>query len=116
MKTTELGRKGEAIAVQFLRQKDWQILVQNYRYRRSEIDIIAQDQKTTVFVEVKYRKSNRFGNPEEAVNKQKQQQIIQGATHFILTEHILNDIRFDIISILKYENKYQIQHFEDAFH
>lgn len=116
MKTTEIGKKGEVIAVRYLQKKGWQILAQNYRYRRSEIDIIAQDNETTVFVEVKFRQSNAFGNPEDAVNETKQTQIIKGANHFILENDILNDIRFDIISILKVGNEYQITHFKDAFY
>jgi len=116
LKATDIGKRAESLAVQFLKDKNWQIIAQNYRYRRTEIDIIAQDQNTTVFLEVKYRRSDKFGNPEEAVNIQKQNRIIACANHFIFKNNIENDIRFDIVAILKTSNKYEIEHFEDAFY
>ncbi len=116
LKTTEIGKRAESLAVQFLKGKNWQIIAQNYRHRQTEIDIIAQEQNTIVFVEVKYRKSSAFGHPEEAVNIQKQNRIITCATHFILHNNIENDIRFDIVAILKTSTKYEIEHFEDAFY
>lgn len=116
MNTTEIGRHAENIAVDFLMKKGWKILTQNYRYRRSEVDIIAQSQDIIVFVEVKYRASDAFGNPEDAVDERKQNQIIQGANHYVYTQNISSNIRFDIISIQQMMNEYQITHFEDAFY
>ena len=70
-KTTEIGKKGEILAKDFLIAKNYTILFMNWRYKHSEIDIIAQDGKMIVFVEVKSRKNNQYGNPEEFVTKHK---------------------------------------------
>ena len=70
-KTTEIGKKGEILAKDFLIAKNYTILFMNWRNKHSEIDIIAQDGKMIVFVEVKSRKNNQYGNPEEFVTKHK---------------------------------------------
>lgn len=108
---TELGKIGEHKASIYLQNKGYQILNQNYRYKRDEIDLIAQYKELLIFVEVKSRKNNFFGNPEEAVNNTKAQNVIRAAQHYIQTIDWQNDIRFDIISITGDE----ILHFEDAF-
>jgi putative endonuclease len=109
---TALGRIGEEAAVKFLREKGYQILVQNYRYRKDEIDIIAKHGKLLVFVEVKARKNNYYGYPEEFVNKAKASNIIRAAQNYIVTKNWVSGIRFDIIAITGEE----LVHFEDAFY
>ena len=77
-KRKELGQKGEETAALYLRRKGYKIIEQNYRYSRlGEIDLIAQEGKDLVFVEVKTRSSLSFAEPEEAVNYQKQKRIIK---------------------------------------
>lgn len=113
----DLGKLGEKIALHFLEDNKYKVIAKNYRLFRGEIDIIAYDQKTLVFVEVKTRRSTNYGFPEESVMSSKQQQIRKIA-HGFLTKNNLQDVecRFDVIS-LSFDEKeeYSIRHIKDAF-
>lgn len=106
------GVQGEARAELFLREKGYLILERNFRCRFGEIDLIAEDRETLVFIEVKYRRNGMMGLPEEAVTLHKQQKICQCAL-FYLASHPSSgrSIRFDVIAILGEK----ITHFEHAF-
>jgi putative endonuclease len=106
------GQKAEKKAALFLQEKGYEILERNYRYKRSEIDIIARKENTLVFVEVKYRSKNSYGNPEASVDEKKETQVLNGAENYIFEKDWNGEIRFDIISIL---SSHVIEHFEDAF-
>ncbi len=113
MKTkAESGREGELKAVEFLKQKGWKIVATNYRYKRGELDIIGIDKEVLVFVEVKFRKNNQFGFPEEFVGEHKIGMVRQTAMDYILKENWQQDIRFDIVAIT---GEGIPEHFEDAF-
>ena len=114
-KNKEIGRKGESIAAEYLIGKGYTIIEKNYVYRRREIDIIAKIKNTLVFIEVKTRQSNSFGYPEESVNNQKIQHILDCADHYIYQMQWKGNIRFDIISIL-FKPDFSIEHIEDAFY
>lgn len=116
MNTREKGSRGEQDAARFLRDSGYDILETNWHYRRKEIDIIASDGTFIVFVEVKTRKNNDFGEPEEAVNTKKQKIIIHAANAYITRNKIDLEARFDIISILYEGNKPRIHHIIDAFY
>ena len=111
----KVGKEGEKLAANYLIENGFEVIKKNYRYSRFEIDIIAKKEKTLVFVEVKTRATNYFGEPEEAVSEKQAKQIIEAAENFILETSWEGDIRFDIISVLKRGN-IQITHFEDAFY
>ena len=112
MNKRELGAEGEARARAYLLGKGAKILEMNYRRPTGEIDIIARQGRTLMFVEVKRRSSLRFGRPSEAVNRQKQAHILRTAQLY-LQEKRLEDapVRFDIIEVLPDE----IRHIENAF-
>lgn len=114
-KNKEIGKKGESIAADYLIQKGYTLLERNYRYRRFEIDIIAQIKNTIVFIEVKTRQSLNYGYPEEAIDNRKIDHILDCADHFINQNQWIGNIRFDIISIL-FEPEFSIEHIEDAFY
>ncbi|PIV39040.1 MAG: YraN family protein [Candidatus Omnitrophica bacterium CG02_land_8_20_14_3_00__42_8] len=101
-KRKELGQKGEETAALYLRRKGYKIIEQNYRYSRlGEIDLIAQEGKDLVFVEVKTRSSLSFAEPEEAVNYQKQKRIIKLAQGYLLNQKLDQvSCRFDVVSII----------------
>jgi putative endonuclease len=105
------GKEAEDLATQFLVNLGYEILVRNYRYQRGEIDIIAKIADTIVFVEVKSRKNEDFGFPEEAVTPKKQDLIHTTAENYLLENDLQNDIRFDIIAIVNQE----VTHLIDAF-
>ena len=106
------GKEGEEKAVLYLKQKGWEILVQNYRYKRGELDIVGLDKGVLVFVEVKFRKNNNFGYPEDFVGDHKIAMVRKTAMNYLRVKNWQKDIRFDIISITGNESP---EHFEDAF-
>lgn len=111
-----IGDKGEAIAVDFLDRKGYQILETNWRFSRAEIDIIAFDGEILVFVEVKTRSYDYYGKPEEFVTLKKEKLMADAATVYMDKINHDWEIRFDIISILLPKNKTPIiEHFKDAF-
>lgn len=109
------GQKGEDLATQFLEKQGYRIIARNFRYRRAEIDIIAQKEKLLIFVEVKARSSHTFGYPEDFVDEKKAELIISAADYYIDTINWDGNIRFDIVSIML-KPQVNIRHFEDAFY
>lgn len=112
----ELGQRGELIAQTFLKDKGYKILQTNWRNRKLEIDIIAMDGETLVFIEVKTRQTLLFGEPEDAVDYRKRRSIIRAANAYVLKNGFKNDARFDIISIIIEKDASVINHFTDAFY
>ncbi len=107
-----IGLQGEILAKQYLLDKRYKILEQNFKTKIGEIDIIAQDNDVIVFVEVKDRQTKRFGMPREAITPYKQNKIRTVATQFLLAKHLTNSkVRFDCIEILADT----ITHIENAF-
>ncbi|MCM8766381.1 MAG: YraN family protein [Candidatus Omnitrophica bacterium] len=104
------------MAVDFLRGKGLRILARNYRFKKKEIDIIAEDKGTICFVEVKTRTSKGFGYPEEAVTEEKKKNLVTLAINYIkkfgLTGH---NVRFDVISILWERKKPVLNYIKNAF-
>ena len=113
----KLGTTGEVIAADYLQKEGFRILAKNFRYKKAEIDLIAQKDKLLIFVEIKTRSSDKFGFPEEFVSNRKIELFLMAAEEFILQKDWMHDIRFDIISISASGNgNFNIHHIEDAFH
>ena len=108
----ELGQLGEKLAKRFLKERDYQIICQNFRTKQGEIDIIAKDNDNTiVFVEVKTRTSLEYGNPSEAVDRTKIEHMLKTAKYFLYTTKIKNtNIRFDVIEVFIYKGRYKVNH------
>ena len=106
------GTLGEAAACQALQKAGIAVLERNYRRPTGEIDVVAREGKTIVFVEVKARSSMKYGRPAEAVNRAKQLRIVRTAMCY-LSEHDLSDapVRFDVVEILPDE----VRHLRAAF-
>lgn len=98
MKTKEIGNFGEDAACKFLQQSGMNIIKRNFYCRSGEIDIIAKDGGTIVFVEVKTRKSAEFGTPGEFVNYRKQEKIISTALFYLGNND--TDMRFDVVEVM----------------
>ncbi len=111
-----LGKKGEKLAVDFLVEKGYDILEKNYRYLKSEIDIIAQKQDTIVVVEVKTRSTPEFGNPQDFVKPKQIQSLVKAIDHYIASNDLDVEVRFDIIAIIKNKLGVKVEHLEDAFY
>ncbi len=108
----QIGSKYEEVAVAYLERKGYKIVTCNYRCKLGEIDIIAVYENMWIFVEVKYRRNRKTGDPLEAVTWKKQHRISQCANYYLLT-HRLGQVavRFDVIGIMG-DN---VTHVENAF-
>jgi len=115
-KQQKFGEKSENLAAWYLRENGYKIIEQNYRNRIGEIDIIAQDKKTIVFVEVKSRRSIRYGSPKWAVTPQKQRKISMVALYYLkATKQINAKARFDVVAITSNRDVPQIEIVKNAF-
>ncbi|MBY0426000.1 MAG: YraN family protein, partial [Cytophagales bacterium] len=90
---TKKGKKGEDLAVRFLTTRGYEMLERNYRFGRSEIDIIARLGEMVVFVEVKFRKSDLYGHPEESISDKKIDQIKLASDQYVFQKNWHGPIR-----------------------
>ncbi|RLD91483.1 MAG: hypothetical protein DRJ09_01045 [Bacteroidetes bacterium] len=114
-KHIEMGKKGEALAVQHLKSKGYEILETNWRSIHKEIDVIAIDNGELVIVEVKTRSTDYFGYPEEAVDAKKQKLLISAAQDYVDKTDWEGGVRYDIVSIVLTNQSHTINHIIDAF-
>jgi putative endonuclease len=111
-----LGRWGEEQAVAYLRRKGLKIVERNLRTPLGEIDIIARQGRTLIFVEVKTRRSLAYGTPQEAVGPVKQRQILRAAQWYLADIGASGaQVRFDVVAILARGEEPGIEHIADAF-
>lgn len=110
-----LGSRGEAAALNFLKLRGMDILHTNWRAGKREIDIVAKDGKHLVFCEVKTRKDNRFGYPEESIDMAKQNNLYEAAREYLHQFPHNESIRFDVVSVLLNSYCTQIYYCPDAF-
>src|SRR5271154_1723459 len=95
-----LGKRGEDLACRELEHRGYAIVARRYRRRGGELDIIARDGETIVFVEVKTREDHAFGDASEAVTPWKQRRMTHLATEFLARHHLVDrPCRFDVVSI-----------------
>ena len=113
------GAWGEALAAEYLRKKRYKIVASGYHCRFGEIDLIAENKKFIVFVEVKLRKSGTFAQAMEYVDKRKQDKLRVTASMYLSQNPTTLQPRFDVIEIYAPEGtataKPEIRHMEDAF-
>ena len=116
MEKKALGKKGEEVALRFLKKKGYRIIEKNYVCKLGEMDIIAKEKDTLVFVEVKTRTTTEFGPPQLAVHSSKQRQLSKVALNY-LKEKRLEDVkaRFDVVAILLGQKGEEIELIRDAF-
>ena len=112
MNNREHGIDGENIAVEYLKKQGYVILERNYSVKVGEIDIIAKDKDTIVFVEVKSRENTKFGRPIESITPQKVHHIIRTAQWYLSAKRKHNSpCRFDVVEVLRGE----VTHVKNAF-
>ena len=111
----ELGKTGEAAALEFLKEKGYKIRHLNWRRGHLELDIVAETSDELVFVEVKTRTGD-WELPADSVNNAKIRNIISAADCYIKYFDIDLPARFDIISVMGKEPNFEIEHIEDAFY
>lgn len=111
-----IGQFGERIAERHLLRSGYWIVERNYRGSRGELDLVAVDDKTVVFVEVKTRSSDQGSAAVEAVDEHKQRQIATAASEFVAFHDLKNvSKRFDVITIAWDDRRPVLRHFKDAF-
>ena len=112
----QFGKKGESLAVAHLKKHGYRIIVQNYRTGLGEIDIIAKDKGILVFIEVKARRSFRFGNPKAAITPQKQRKISMVALSYLkATKQESVKARFDVVAVSAEDDTPDIEIVKNAF-
>ncbi|MBN8576473.1 MAG: YraN family protein [Cyclobacteriaceae bacterium] len=110
------GKEAEDLAAAFLVKQGYEIVQRNYRYKRSEIDLIVRKAGWLIFVEVKMRSSVAFGYPEEFVDYQKAKNIVTGAEQYTYDNKYNGNVRYDVVAITIRNGTPDIRHFEDAFY
>ncbi|MCB9284810.1 MAG: YraN family protein [Lewinellaceae bacterium] len=112
----ETGKRGEDLATDWLRKNEYEILEKNWRYSRAEVDIIARKNGTLIFLEVKTRRTEKFGHPAAFVTPRKRRFLADAAQEYMRQTGHDWAFRFDIISVLLVPGYLpKIEHFPDAF-
>jgi len=115
-KQQEIGKQGEQLAQNHLLQLGYKIVKTNYQYGHLELDIIARDGEELVIVEVKSRSGLRYEHPSEAVTNHKIKRIVEAAEGFIQDTDWQGDTRFDIVTVIFFDQNFELEHFKDAFY
>lgn len=111
----QIGRSGEDIAADYLKQKGYTILERNFNCWQGEIDIIALDKNEIVFIEVKTRRNIKFGYAVEAVNSQKIRHLWKAVEFYVYSHNLQNEfIRIDVIEIYLNGKSIKINHIKKA--
>ncbi len=111
-----LGKAGEDAAVAYLEKNDYAIRHRNWRRGHLEIDIVAIKNNEIIFIEVKTRKDNDYGEPFEAVDAKKATRLMRAADTYIKLYELDQSIRFDILSVTGDGTNFEIEHIEEAFY
>ena len=111
----ETGKKGEMLALEYLRKKGWKVLERNWRSGHREIDIIAEAGGELIIVEVKVRKHIGNERIEEHIPRAKQQNLVQAAGAYLAYAKLDIAVRFDILLLEGDKGCYRIEHLENAF-
>lgn len=115
-KAQEVGKRGESLAANYLKNLGYSIIATNWRYSHYEIDLIAKDGNMLVVVEVKSRTSDQFSHPEDSVDKKKRGKLVKAAEAYIFNNNYIGELRFDILSIVFGQAEPKILHIKDAFY
>ncbi|NAS10682.1 YraN family protein [Poritiphilus flavus] len=115
-KHNTIGKMGEDLAVKHLKDRGYRIICRNYRYRKAETDIIARKNDILSIVEVKSRSADFLEDISGAVNAKKIKLLVMAADHFVNSEALNVEVRFDIITIRELQGTYQLEHIQNAFY
>lgn len=111
----DLGKLGEELAVEYLQKDNYLILQTNWVFQKAEIDILAQKGNVLAVVEVKTRSSLDFGLPQDFVKPKKIQLLVKAVNEYIVQNDLDVEVRFDIVSVFKNKDVFEIEHLQDAF-
>lgn len=108
--TVSVGEEMERLAESFLMRQGLRLVARNHRCRFGEIDLILRDAAILVFVEVRFRRSTRFGSPAETVDNRKQRRLIAAASHYLHSHPSVLPCRFDVVAISGQNQIHWIKH------
>lgn len=111
-----LGKAGENLAADYLTANGYCIRHRNWRAGRHELDIVAEKDGTLVVVEVKSRRSDAYGSPDEAVDERKVRSIVAATDAYLQAFGMDVPVRFDVIAVVGSVTEHRIDHIEDAFY
>ena len=112
----ELGKAGEKEACEFLKANGYEVLATNWKNQRAEADIIAKKNDLLLIIEVKTRSTDYFGEPGEAVGKQKQRMMVKAAEAYLEINNLDIEVRYDIIAVIMNEKTKKLVYIEEAFY
>lgn len=112
----EIGTTAEEIAQQHILKLGYRILDTNWQYGHLELDIVALENDQLVVVEVKSRNGIRYEHPSEAITNTKIKRIVDAAEAYIFKKDLNLDTRFDVITIIFFGERFELEHFKDAFY
>ncbi len=110
-----LGREGEDIAAKYLEQKGYAVLDRDWHCGHKDLDLVVTKDNTIVFVEVKTRTGNEWGDPQDFITDRKIRRIVNSADAYLRFNQVDMDVRFDVISIVAEGGEYKVEHIEQAF-
>ncbi|MBW9199256.1 YraN family protein [Bacteroides sp. ET225] len=111
----ELGKEGETAAVSFLQQKGYLIRHTDWHDGKKDLDIVAEKDHTLIVIEVKTRRNDKYGQPQEAVTDRKIRHIVSSTDSYLNRFEIDLPVRFDIITLIGERPPFDIEHIENAF-
>lgn len=112
----ELGQTGEDLAAAYLKKSGYRILARNWKSGRLEVDLIAENNNYLVFIEVKTRSADFKVHPADSISREKQRSLILAADNYIKWNNSEKECRFDIVTVIRDRNNYEIDHIENAFY
>jgi putative endonuclease len=117
LNSVKIGKHYETIIGIYLKEEQYEIIAENYRYRHLEIDLIGVKEKTLIFFEVKYRKLNANINPYTAITKKKQRNIMTCARAFLKTHLEFSEYfcQYDVVFVIDNGGAKEIKHIKQAF-
>ena len=115
-KRNETGKDGESVARAFLEKQGYRITHTNWHWHHYELDIVAVKDTWLIVVEVKTRSEDYLLSPEEAVDNKKIRRIVAAADAYVRYFNLEMPVRFDIITLVKGKEGFQIEHIDDAFY
>jgi putative endonuclease len=111
-----LGEQGEELAAGHLVEKGYKILHRNWKSGKMELDIVAENKESVVFVEVKTRSEKFLAEPQNTISREKQRFMLYAAENYIKRYNINKDSRFDVITIISNGKSITVEHLENAFY
>lgn len=103
------GEQAEHIACQYLIKQGLTFIDKNFHCPQGELDLIMRDEQTLVIIEVRLRRSNKYGGAVESITQKKQSRIIMATQQYLYDNQIQSAVRFDVIAMSSYENIHWIK-------